>query len=419
MRGMMSKVERVDSEKITRFQFDRAADIMGLDGEIRELLYTPFREIQVKIPVKMDDGRLKVFVGYRVQHNNTRGPMKGGIRYHPEVNLGEIRSLAALMTWKTAVVNIPFGGAKGGVVCDPKRLSLAELERLTRTFVSMLDTVIGPYQDIPAPDVNTNPQVMAWIMDEYSRRHGYTPSVVTGKPVEVGGSKGREEATGRGCIFVLQEAARDYRLDLGRARIVIQGIGNVGSHAARFIGELGGRVIAISDSQGGIHNPDGLPIEPVLAYKAEKRSLAGFPRSRPITNEAMLELDCDILIPSALGGVIHKFNAERIKAKVIAEAANSPTTTTADEILEKRGIVVIPDILANAGGVTVSYFEWTQNLQQFSWEEEQVNRELRKIMTRSYQQVASIASEKKVTLRVAAYILAIDKVARATRLRGI
>lgn len=419
MRGMMSEVERVDSEKITRFQFDRAADIMGLDGEIRELLYTPFREIQVKIPVKMDDGRLKVFVGYRVQHNNTRGPMKGGIRYHPEVNLGEIRSLAALMTWKTAVVNIPFGGAKGGVACDPKHLSPAELERLTRAFVSMLDTVIGPYQDIPAPDVNTNPQVMAWIMDEYSRRHGYTPSVVTGKPIDLGGSKGREEATGRGCIFVLQEAARDYRLDLGRARIVIQGIGNVGSHAARFIGELGGRVIAISDSQGGIHNPDGLPMDEVLAYKAEKRSLSGFPRSRPITNQALLELDCDILIPSALGGVIHKFNADRIKAKVIAEAANSPTTTTADEILEKRGIVVIPDILANAGGVTVSYFEWTQNLQQFSWEEERVNDELRKIMVRSYHAVATVAREKKVSLRVAAYTLAIDKVARAARLRGI
>ncbi len=415
----MSESERIDCEKITQFQFDRAADAMGLDEETRELLQTPFREIQVKIPVKMDDGRLKVFVGYRVQHNNARGPMKGGIRYHPEINLGEIRSLAALMTWKTAVVNIPFGGAKGGVVCDPKRLSLAELERVTRTFVSMLDTVIGPYQDIPAPDVNTTPQVMAWIMDEYSRRHGYTPSVVTGKPIEVGGSKGREEATGRGCVFVLQEAARDYSLDLGKARVVIQGIGNVGRHAARFISELGGRVIAISDSRGGIYNPDGLPMDEVLAYKAEKKSLAGFPRSRPITNEALLELDCDLLIPSALGGVIHKFNAERIKAKVIAEAANSPTTTTADEILEKRGMVVIPDILANAGGVTVSYFEWTQNLQQFSWEEEQVNRELRKIMTRSYQQVAALAREKKLALRVAAYILAIDKVARATRLRGI
>jgi glutamate dehydrogenase (NAD(P)+) len=367
----------------------------------------------------MDDGPLKVFVGYRVQHNNTRGPMKGGIRYHPQIDLNEVRSLAALMTWKTAVVNIPFGGAKGGVACDPKHLSPAELERLTRTFVSMLDTVIGPYQDIPAPDVNTTPQVMAWIMDEYSRRHGYTPSVVTGKPVDVGGSLGREEATGRGCVFVLEEAARDFHFDLDKARVVVQGIGNVGSHAARFIAELGGRVIAISDSRGGIHNPDGLPMDAVLAHKAEHRNLDGFPGSRPITNEALLELDCDILIPSALGGVIHKFNADRIRAKVIAEAANSPTTTTADEILERKGIVVIPDILANAGGVTVSYFEWTQNLQQFSWEEKKVNRELRKIMTRSYQAVASVAREKKVALRVAAYMLAIDKVARATRLRGI
>jgi len=415
----MSESERVDFEKVTQFQFDRAADAMGLDDEIREWLQTPFREVRIKIPVKMDDGRLRVFVGYRVQHNNARGPMKGGIRYHPDINLGEVRSLAALMTWKTAVVNIPFGGAKGGVICDPKRLSPAELERITRTFVSMLDPVIGPYQDIPAPDVNTTPQVMAWIMDEYSRRHGYTPGVVTGKPVEVGGSKGREEATGRGCVFVLQEAARDHRLNLEKSRVVIQGIGNVGSHAARFINEAGGRVIAISDSRGGIHNPDGLPIDDVLAYKAEKRSLSGFPGSRPITNEALLELECDILIPAALGGVIHQTNADRIKAKVIAEAANSPTTTAADEILEKRGIGVIPDILANAGGVTVSYFEWTQNLQQFSWEEERVNGELRKIMTRSYQQVAGVARDKKVTLRVAAYILAIDKVARAARLRGI
>jgi len=415
----MSEVERVDSEKITRVQFDRAADLMGLDGETRELLQTPFREIQVKIPVRMDDGRVKVFVGYRVQHNNARGPMKGGIRYHPRVDLNEVRSLAALMTWKTAVVAIPFGGAKGGVACDPKILSPAELERLTRTFVSMLDPVIGPYQDIPAPDVNTNAQVMAWIMDEYSRRHGYTPGVVTGKPVDLGGSKGREEATGRGCVFVLEEAAREYRLNLGTARVVVQGIGNVGSHAARFIGELGARVIAISDSGGGIHHPDGLPVEAVLAYKAEKGSLAGFPNSKAISNEDLLELDCDILIPSALGGVIHKFNADRIRAKVVAEAANSPTTTTAEAILEKKGIVVIPDILANAGGVTVSYFEWTQNLQQLAWEEEKVNRELKKIMIRSYQQVASVAREKKAALRVAAYSVAIDKVVRATRLRGI
>ena len=415
----VSENERIDFEKMSRFQFDRAAEAMALEPETRELLKMPFREIQVKIPVRMDDGHLEVFVGYRVQHNNARGPMKGGIRYHPEVDLGEVRSLAALMTWKTAVVNIPFGGAKGGIVCDPKRLSPAETERMTRTFISMLDTVIGPYQDIPAPDVNTNPQMMAWIMDEYSRRHGYSPGVVTGKPVEVGGSKGREAATGRGCVFVLQEAARDCNLDLGKARVVIQGIGNVGSYAARFVSELGGRVIAISDSHGGIHNPDGLPMDRVLAYKTEKRSLSGFPGSRPVTNEALLELDCDILIPSALGGVIHKYNADRIKARVIAEAANNPTTTTADEILEKKGAVVIPDILANAGGVTVSYFEWTQNLQQFSWEEERVNDELRKIMARSYQQVASTAQKKKISLRVAAYIVAIEKVARATRLRGI
>jgi len=415
----VSESERIDFEKMTRFQFDRAAGAMALDAEMRELLKMPFREIQVKIPVRMDDGHLEVFAGYRVQHNTARGPMKGGIRYHPEVDLGEVRSLAALMTWKTAVVNIPFGGAKGGIVCDPKRLSPAETERMTRTFISMLDAAIGPYQDIPAPDVNTNPQVMAWIMDEYSRRHGYTPGVVTGKPVDVGGSKGREEATGRGCIFVLQEAAREYGLDLGKARVVIQGIGNVGSHAARIVSELGARIIAISDSRGGIHNPDGLPVDRVLAYKSEKRSLAGFPGARPIANESLLEMDCDVLIPCALGGAIHKFNADRIKARMIAEGANNPTTTTADEILEKKGVVLLPDILANAGGVTVSYFEWTQNLQQRSWEEDQVNQELLKVMTRSYQHVASVAREKKVSLRLAAYIVAIDKVARATRLRGM
>jgi glutamate dehydrogenase/leucine dehydrogenase len=415
----MSESEKVDYEKITRFQFDRAGDLMGLDTETRELLKTPFREVRVRIPVRMDDGRIRVFIGYRVQHNNARGPMKGGIRYRPEIDLGEVRSLAALMTWKTAVVNIPFGGAKGGVACDPKRLSSAELERMTRTFVALLDPIIGPYQDIPAPDVNTNAQVMAWMMDEYSRRHGYTPGVVTGKPIELGGSKGREEATGRGCAFVLQEAARDRGMDLGKARVVIQGIGNVGRNAARFMSELGCRIVAVSDSRGGIYNPDGLPTERVLAYKAKKGSLTGFPKSRPISNEALLELDCDILIPSALGGVIHKFNAGRIKADVIAEAANNPTTTAADEILDKKGTVVIPDILANAGGVTVSYFEWAQNLQQLFWEEEQVDRELRKIMTRSYQEVASLAREKKAPLRVASYMRAIEKVARAMRLRGV
>lgn len=414
----MSESEKIDCEKITNFQFDQAADVMGLETDLRELLKTPFREIRIKIPVRMDDGRLRVFLGYRVQHNNARGPMKGGIRYHPEVDIGEIRSLAALMTWKTAVVDIPFGGAKGGITCDPKRLSQGELERITRAFVSMIDTVIGPYQDIPAPDVNTNPQVMAWIMDEYSKRHGYTPSIVTGKPVELGGTKGREEATGRGCVYVIQEAARDYDLDPGKARVVIQGIGNVGGYAARFFTELGSRVIAISDSEGGIYDYDGLDIEKVLAYKKEKKSLSGFPKVKAITNEQLLELECDVLMPSALGGVIHKFNAERIKAKVVLEAANSPTTTTADEILERRGIVVIPDILANAGGVTVSYFEWTQNLQQLTWEEEDVNRRLKKILTRSYRQVSVIAREKRVSLRVAAYVLALDKVARATRLRG-
>lgn len=410
---------KVDCEKITNFQFDRAADVMNLEPEMRILLKTPFREVRVKIPVRMDDGKLEVFLGYRVQHNNARGPMKGGIRYHPEADICEVRSLAALMTWKTAVVNIPFGGAKGGVTCDPKKLSLGELERLTRTFVSHIDTVIGPYQDIPAPDVNTNPRVMAWIMDEYSKRHGYTPSVVTGKPVEVGGSLGREEATGQGCTYIIQAAAKEFGISLAGAKTVIQGIGNVGSYTARFLAEDGCKIVAISDSQGGIYQPKGLDIEQVLQYKKERGNLLGFPGAQPISNQDLLELECDFLIPSALGGVIHKMNADRIKAKLVVEAANSPTTTTADEILEKRNIPVIPDILANAGGVTVSYFEWTQNLQQHSWTKEQVNSELKRIMTKSYDEVSTLARKKKVPFRVAAYMIAIERVTKATKLRGV
>lgn len=410
---------KVDCEKITNFQFDRAADAMNLEPEMRLLLKTPFREVRVKIPVRMDDGRLELFLGYRVQHNNARGPMKGGIRYHPEADICEVRSLAALMTWKTAVVNIPFGGAKGGVTCDPKKLSLGELERLTRTFVSHIDSVIGPYQDIPAPDVNTTPRVMAWIMDEYSKRHGYTPSVVTGKPVEVGGSLGREEATGQGCMYIIQAAAKEFGVSLVGAKAVIQGFGNVGSHTARFLAQEGCKVITISDSQGGVYEPKGLDIERAVQHVKDRGSVVGFSGAKPISNQDLLELECDFLVPAALGGVIHKMNADRIKAKLVIEAANSPTTTTADEILEKRNIPVIPDILANAGGVTVSYFEWTQNLQQHSWTKEQVNSELKQIMTRSYEEVSSLARQKKVSPRVAAYMIAIQSVAQATKLRGM
>jgi glutamate dehydrogenase (NAD(P)+) len=410
---------KVDSEKTTSFQFDRAADVINLEPEFRTLLKIPLREVRVKIPVRMDDGRLEVFLGYRVQHNNTRGPMKGGIRYHPEADIGEVRSLAALMTWKTAVVNIPFGGAKGGVTCDPKKLSSAELERLTRTFVAHIDCVIGPYQDIPAPDVNTTPRVMAWIMDEYSKRHGYTPSIVTGKPVEVGGSLGREEATGQGCSFIIQAAAEEYGIPLTGSRVVIQGFGNVGSHTARFLAQEGCKMIAISDSRGGVYQPKGLDIERAIQYVKERGSVVGFPGARSISNYDLVELECDFLIPAALGGVIHKMNVDRIRAKMVVEAANSPTTTTADEILEKRNVPVIPDILANAGGVTVSYFEWTQNLQQHSWTKERVNSELKQIMTQSYREVSTLARENKVSPRVAAYMIAIERVTQATKLRGV
>lgn len=406
------------SERMANLQFDRAAQVMNLEPVMRDLLKTPFREIRVRIPVRMDDGHLEVFVGYRVQHNNARGPMKGGIRYHPSADISEVRALAALMTWKTAVVDIPFGGAKGGVVCDTKKMSPGELERMTRMFISLIDPFIGPYQDIPAPDMNTNPQIMAWIMDEYSKRHGHTPSVVTGKPVELGGSVGREEATGRGCVFVISQAAHDLGISLKGARVVIQGFGNVGQHVATFLSEQETQIVGVSDSRGGIYAPEGLQLGEVSRHKKQTGSVSGLSGSQHVTNEELLELPCDILVPSALGGVIHKGNAERIRTRLLVEAANSPVTPAADEILEQRGIVVLPDILANAGGVTVSYFEWIQNLQQLSWDEEKVVEELRRIMTRAYRRVAECARGKRVSLRTAAYIVGIEKVARATRLRG-
>ncbi len=408
----------VDSEKVAAFQFARAADAMGLSADFRDLLSLPYREVRVKVPVAMDDGSLKVFWGYRVQHNNARGPMKGGIRYHPQADIGEVRALASLMTWKTAVVDIPFGGAKGGVTCDPKKLSAGELERLTRAFVDRIDPLIGPFEDIPAPDMNTNPQVMAWIMDQYSKRHGHIPAVVTGKPLELGGSPGRIEATGRGCFFVIREAAKDAGIVLDGATAAVQGFGNVGMYAARFLAEAGVRVIAVSDSGGGVYEPKGLAIARLVEYKNRNGGLSGCGIGRPIRNDALLELQCDVLVPSAIGGVIHKGNAARVAARLIAEAANSPTTTTADEILEKKEITVLPDILANAGGVTVSYFEWAQNLQREVWDEGRVNQQLEQIMTIAYRRVMAEAGKRNVPLRVAAYIVAIERVRRATQLRG-
>ena len=400
--------------------FNIAADHLNLDPGIRKKLKWPKRELTVHFPVKMDEGTIKVFVGHRVQHNVTRGPAKGGIRYHPDVSLEEVRALAALMTWKCAVVNVPFGGAKGGVKCDPKKMSLRELEGLTRRYTTEISLLLGPESDIPAPDVYTNAQTMAWIMDTYSMHKGYSvPGVVTGKPVSIGGSLGRNEATARGCVFTVQEAARHLGMGLDGATAVVQGYGNAGSIAAMLLSELGVRIIAVSDSRGGAFNPRGIDPVKALEHKGKTGSVATFPEADRISNEELLELPCDILIPAALEGVITRENAPRIKARIMAEAANGPTTPEADPILFANNVFVMPDILANAGGVTVSYFEWVQNLEMLHWSEDDVNRRLKEIMIRSFHEVKEIAARERVDMRTAAYILAVGRVAEATLVRGV
>jgi glutamate dehydrogenase (NAD(P)+) len=401
-------------------QFDKAAAYLDLKAGIREMLRHCKRELIVNFPVKMDDGSVRIFTGYRVHHSTVRGPSKGGIRYHPDVTLDEVRALAMWMTWKCAVVGIPFGGAKGGVVCDPKQMSQNELENLTRRYATEIAILMSPEGDIPAPDVNTNPRIMAWIMDTYSMHRGYsTPAVVTGKPVEIGGSLGRSEATGRGVMFTTREALKVKGIPLDGATVAVQGFGNVGAVAAYLLQDKGCKIIAVSDSQGGIYNPKGLDARDVMRFKAENRTVVGYPGADRLTNEELLELECDVLVPCALENVITAHNAPRIKAKVIAEGANGPTTPEADEILYDRGIFVVPDVLANAGGVTVSYFEWVQGLQFFFWSEREINVQLREIMVRSFNDVLRISEEKKVDMRVAAYILAIRRVADATMIRGI
>jgi glutamate dehydrogenase (NAD(P)+) len=401
-------------------QYDRAADKLNLGAAVREVLRNPKREVTVHFPVQMDDGSINVFTGYRVWHNVTRGPAKGGIRFHPQVDLSEIRALSMWMTWKCACVKIPYGGAKGGVTCDPKKLSIRELERLTRRFTTELGEMIGPDSDIPAPDVNTNAQVMAWMMDTYSMHRGYSvPGVVTGKPVSIGGSEGRQEATGRGVVYMVQEAAKGIDLDLRGARVAVQGFGNAGESAARFLAELGARVVAVSDSRGGVFLGDGLDLPLVTRHKQETGSVIGAPRTRGVTNEELLELDCDILVPAALEGVITERNAPRIRARIIAEAANGPTSPEADDLLRQRGVVVIPDILCNAGGVTVSYFEWVQDREEFFWSLDEINARLRRIMVRAYDDVQRTAIEHDIDLRLAAYMLAVSRVAEATMTRGI
>ncbi len=401
-------------------QFDNAARYLDLKEGIKAKLRVPKRELTVYFPVEMDDGSIRMFTGHRVQHSLARGPAKGGIRYHPDVTIDEVRALAMWMTWKCAVVNIPYGGAKGGVVCNPKEMSQRELERLTRRFTSEIIMLIGPESDIPAPDVNTNAQTMAWIMDTYSMTKGYSvPAVVTGKPVEIGGSLGRREATGRGVMLTTREALKHLGMPIEGTRIVVQGFGNVGAIGAQLLQELGCTVIAVSDSRGGIYNPKGLNVKDVIRHKAETGTVVGYPGTDTITNKELLELDCDVLVPAALENAITEENADRVKARIIAEGANGPTTPEADEILSDKGIFVIPDILANAGGVTVSYFEWVQGLQNFFWSEEEVNKNLEKIMVKAFQDVLAISQEKGINMRIAAYILAIDRVATATLLRGI
>jgi glutamate dehydrogenase (NAD(P)+) len=412
--------KELSSYDVVQHNFDVAAAKLQLSEELKQLIKTPDRELRVELPIIMDDGKLNTFIGYRVQHNNARGPNKGGIRYHPDVDLDEVRALASLMTWKTAVVDIPFGGAKGGIAVDPRQLSLGELERLTRVFTQKIDCVIGPSEDIPAPDVNTNAQVMSWMMDQYSRRHGHTPAVVTGKPLELGGSAGREEATGRGVCIALRETSKSLRFDLRKTSVAIQGFGNVGANTARILEEeFGAKVVGVSDLKGGVYNPRGIHYKNAMEHVLETGSVVGLKGAAKITNTELLELKCDVLIPAALGGQLHARNADRVKAKLIVEAANGPTTYEADEIFLAKKIPVVPDIYANAGGVTVSYFEWAQNLQQFRWDYQRVVAELEKVMTASYVEVMRTAEKYNVSIRIGAFILAADRVAKATKLRGI
>lgn len=399
--------------------FQNAADILGLTANMRKLLLVPEREVKVQVAMEMDNGEIATFIGYRIQHDSARGPMKGGLRYHHEVDADEVLTLAALMTWKTAVVNLPYGGAKGGIAVNVKELSLGELERLTRRFVDEIHDMIGPDKDIPAPDMGTNAQVMAWIMNQYEKFHGFNPACVTGKPVELHGSEGREEATGRGVVIVAEALFEKLGRKLNGATVALQGFGNVGGFTARFLHERGAKIVGVTDASGGVWNPEGLEIAGLLNYASEHAGVAGFPGTDPLTNEQLLAADVDLLIPAALGGVLTKDNAGDVRAKYIVEAANNPTKPEADEIFARRNVLVVPDILANAGGVTVSYFEWVQNQQHFRWDLARVRSELDKIMVDSFQRVWRIAEEKRVSPRTAAYILGIGRVGRATVLGGI
>lgn len=401
--------------------FDSAADILQIDEGVRNRAKYPERELTVNFPVKMRDGKIKMFTGHRVQHNTARGPAKGGIRYHPGVTLDEVRALASWMTWKCAVVGIPFGGGKGGVKCNPKEMNMEELEHMTRRYASELVGFIGPERDIPAPDVYTNPQTMAWIMDTYSMNKGYSvPGVVTGKPISIGGSKGRNEATGRGCVYTIAEAANHLNLKLNGATAVIQGFGNAGSVAAKLLAaEHGIKIIAVNDSSSGIYNKNGLDLPALLVHKEKTGKVQGFPGADAVSNEELLALQCDILVPAALENAITGSNAAKIKTRIIAEAANGPTTPEADKVLYEKDVFMLPDILANAGGVTVSYFEWVQDNYSFFWKESNVNENLREVMVNSFAEVLQTAQNHKIDMRRAAYVLAVSRVSEAIKVRGI
>ena len=406
--------------EIAMQNFDTAADKLGLEENMRNRIKHPARAMIVSVPVRMDDGNIRRFEGYRVQHSTMRGPAKGGVRYHPQVNLDEVKALATWMTWKCAIVGIPYGGGKGGITCNPKEMSPAELERMTRRYIIEIMPIIGPEKDIPAPDVYTNSQTMAWMMDTFSMNIGYAvPGIVTGKPLEIGGSLGRESATARGTVYTAESAAKYIGLDLSKATCAVQGFGNAGSIAAKLISELGTKVIAVSDSQGGIFSSNGLDPDAVIKHKKETGSVLGFAGSEDITNEELLIIDCDVLIPAALENSITEKNAADVKAKIIAEAANGPTTPEADRILEEKNVFIIPDILANAGGVTVSYFEWVQNVQHLFWKEEEINERLKTIMDKAFASVMEYKEKYKVYMRIAANMLGINRVAAAAKVRGL
>jgi len=415
---------RINPFHVAQQQFDQAAEMLHLPDDIRAILRVPQRELTVNFPVQMDDGSTRVFTGYRVQHNLSRGPVKGGIRYHPSVDIDEVRALAMWMTWKCALVNIPYGGAKGGVIVDPKQLSPGELERLTRRFATEISILLGPEKDIPAPDVGTNAQIMAWIMDTISMHRGYTvPAVITGKPVNVGGSLGRVEATGRGVMLMVREMARKLGWSLDGLRVVVQGFGNVGSTAAYLLHQLGCKVIGVADASGGYYCAQGLDIPAMRAHTEQHsfRLLDGYRAAgvERISGSELLELECDVLIPAALENQITGANAERIRARLIVEGANGPTTPEADAILGERGVIVVPDILANAGGVIVSYFEWVQGLQEFFWDEQDINEKLERIIVGAFQQVYAMAGQRQIPLRLAAYLLAVQRIADANLTRGV